>query len=340
MRIGMWLQKEKTDRKLINFLSERLEVTPKTLRNWRKLVEMEVPPRIGRPSYSSIQKNDSFKLVSEQMKLQGYPGWRPISKALHHLPKRLVQEQVATIKRDHRKQIRTVIERNRITTKVNTREAIWSLDGTFLKKKRDGQAQVIKDRGSLAYRGISESTKSRSEDVIELFTEVKAEYGLPLVCSTDNGSNYCSLEMSEYFKKEKIIHLRSLPRTPEQNGAIEISMRLLKSASALDRALGTESAAQTAIENLNKYKLHATKGLKTSCALDEEMVVSYTKVSREVFYDRCMERLQRVNDSSLMNNERRRAEREVIFATLEEYGLINRTQAGRPYRCKNVEIFL
>jgi len=340
MKIGMWLQREKTDRKLINFLSQRLEVTPRTLRNWRKLTELETIPRIGRPSYTPEQKSESFVLVSEQMKLQGYPGWRSISKTLSSLPQRLVQEQVSTVKIIHRKQIREIIERNRVTTTVNAREAIWGLDGTHLKKKSDGQAQVIKDRGSLAYRGIKENPTSTTSDVIGLFEEMKVQYGLPLVCSTDNGSNYCSDQMSEFFKQEKVIHLRSLPHTPEHNGATELGIRMLKTASELDRLIGVESAAHMAAENLNKHKLHATKGLKTSCALDEEMVVAYTKVSREVFYDRCMERIQRVQKSPLMNRERRRAEREVIFATLEEYGLINRTQAGRPYRCKNVEIFL
>lgn len=340
MKIGKWLLEETKDRKLIGFLSERLEVTPRTLRNWKKQAKTEVRPKIGRPSYSQEQRDKAKIEIVEQMRLQGYPGWRPTSKALPHIPKRLLQEKVSEIKVARRRHIRAELRRNQIRTEVVAREAVWSLDGTFLRKKRDGQTQVIKDRGSLAYRAVEDQKTSSTDNVVRIFKNLKQEHGLPLVCSTDNGSNYCSERMRHFFEQEKIVHLKSLPRTPQHNGAIEVGIRAFKQACDLEVLQGSLIDATDIAKNLNNYKINSSKQLKTSSQLDEELVVAYTKVSREEFYERCMNRVWRVRESTLTHRRKRHAEREVIFKTLEEYGLVKRMRANRPLNYENVEIFL
>lgn len=345
MKIGRRLLKPeaRADRRLIKELSRWLEVTPKTLRHWRTLAEGQTATpaaRIGRPTYTHSQQVKAMELVAHELKQQGHPGWRPIAKALPELPTRLVQRCVAQFKKRKRVRARSIRQENRINTQVLAREAIWTLDGTMLGRDQATakrlEAQVIKDRATLAYRGIRSGAPASTADVMALFERLKDNgQALPLVCATDNGSIYCSEAMQEFFAREKVVHLRSLPRTPEHNGAIEVAIKALKSAS---EHCGESVEKMAAL--INKNRLHGSKQFKSSSCLDEELGVAYTKVSRDVFYEKCKKRLKAVAGAALCGREKRSAEREVIFKTLEEYGLIIRTRSDRPYVTENVEVFL
>jgi transposase InsO family protein len=294
--------------------------------------------RIGRPRYSHEMTGSAQRLVTEELKRQGYPGWRAVDAALPDIPTRLVQSCVRNEKLAKRRRLREVRAEQRIGTKVLAREAIWTMDGTQLERATDGtpvEAQVIKDRGSLAYRATRTGPPASSDDVIRLFDHVKQTNPLPLVCATDNGSIYCSELAQKYFVQEKIIHLRSLPRTPEHNGAVENSIRALKQA-----AEATGKPIEHVAETINENRRFESKGFKSPSRLDEELVVAYNKVNRDEFYEKCQRRLCSVSRTTLTKSQKRRAEREVIFRTLEEYGLIERTRGNRPYRCKDVEVFL
>lgn len=338
MTIGKWLLEARSDKTLVPFFSKRLEVTPRTLRNWRKAAQSGKISRIGRPRYPAQMREAAMSLVAIELERQGYPGWRPIAAALPELPIRLLQACVQSLKRAHRKRIRQVRKDNRISMDVLARETIWTMDGTQVGRAENGKAvevQVIKDRGSLAYRAMRTGAPAVSSDVTRLFEHVKQAAGLPLVCSTDNGAIYCSQETREYFEREKIVHLRSLPRTPEHNGSAEIGIRDVKETTQL-----TGMAIESTAEKINRNRLFGSKSFKSPSQLDEELTVAYNKVSRDEFYERCMNRLCKVSRSTLSRKEKRRAEREVIFRTLEEYGLIQRTRGNRPYMSENAEIFL
>jgi hypothetical protein len=56
----------------------------------------------------------------------------------------------------------------------------------------------------------------------EFVSEVENQTGRKIkILQTDNGSEYCSTEFSDYLKSKGIIHRRSAPYTPEQNGLAE-----------------------------------------------------------------------------------------------------------------------
>ena len=336
MRVGSWLRAERSDRRLTSFLARSLGVTPRTLRNWRDAVASGGQARrLGRPPYTADERREALALVGDELERQGYPGWRAIAQALPAVPVRLLQEGVATIKAERRKRLREVRMAHRVSTEVTAREAIWTMDGALPQGQEGPEKQVVKDRGSLSYRAVRRGPPAKSADVVALLTAVAKKCGYPLVLASDNGSNYCANESEAFYAENKIVHLRSLPRTPQHNGAAEIGIR-----EALEASTLTARSLASTCERINLHRLRATKGFKTSSRLDEEMVVAYNVVSRDEFYERCMKRVCRVRQSVLPWRMKRRAEREVIFRTLEEYGLVKRTQGGRPYRCEDVEIFL
>ena len=334
VRVGRLLLRERKNRGIVTYFAERLEVTPQTLRNWRRQAVMPERPTIGRPCHSEARRQEVDRLVAIEMERQGNPGWRPIAAALPYLPVRLVQASVAAIKKCRRKTVREKLAANRTTTEVLAREAVWTIDGTQSKDEWDERlfSQAVKDRGSLSYRAVESGVPSTAGDVVGILS---AQEGLPLVLGSDNDKIYCGTETSAWLAANKIVHLRSLPRTPQHNGAMEVAIRFLKEAAKLNGGTLQETAKQ-----MNAYRLHGSKGYKTSTVLDAELPVAYHKVSRDVFYEKCMTRLSRVREAPMEWRVRRLVEREVIYATLEEYELIKRTGGEDSLYRSKAKIFL
>lgn len=335
MRVGKILLRERKNRGLVICFAKLLEVTPQTLGNWRRQAAIEALPKIGRPRHTTERRREVERLVTAEMERQGSPGWRPISKALPELPVRLVQAAVAAYKSERARAARERIEANRTTVEVLAREAIWTIDGTQSKNENDERlfSQAVKDRGSLSYRAAEDKDEPWvAGGVLSTLSSLPC---LPLVVGSDNDKTYCGREATAWYAQQKIVHLRSLPRTPQHNGAMEIAIRALKEAAATGGKTLSEAAKQ-----INEYRLHGSKGFKTSTVLDAELPVAYHLVSRDEFYEKCMSRLRRVAESPMEGRAKRMVEREIIYATLEEYGLIKRTGGeGSPCRQK-AKIFL
>lgn len=321
MSIGKLALRERKNRGVIKLLARGLEVTPQTIQRWKRLAKKAEPPKQGRPRLSR-ETRESIKLqVKIELERQGYPGWRPISHALPALSVRYVQKYVAELKREHSKRARVRIEARRVSTEVLAREAVWAIDGTHLGRVRDKpiDGQIVKDLGSLSYRSVRTGPPAKAPDVIKT---IEAGGILPLVISSDNGSAYCSEEAKAWMESRQIVHLRSLPRTPQHNGAMEVGIRQLKELSK-----GHETLYEAAcLINHNRHR--GSKAYKTSAVLDAELPVAYHKVDRAMFYEKCMKRLSEVRSRSMNWREKRMQEREVIYATLEEYELIRRTGGG------------
>jgi transposase InsO family protein len=318
MRVGKLAVKEAKNRGVIKLLASVMDVTPQTIQRWKRAAKAESAPKLGRPCLSAARHAEIKRQVVSEMARQGNPGWRAIANALPEASVRLVQKYVAEIKLQRRTQERKRIAKQRITTQVLAREAIWAIDGTHLGREggRAIEAQVIKDRGSLAYRSIRMGSASDAPGVIRT---LEAGGEPPLVISSDNGSIYCDQRTQAWMKENKVVHLLSLPRTPQHNGAAEIGIQEVKVL-----ASGPATLIDAA-RLLNEGRHRASRDYKTSAVLDAELPVAYHKVDRAVFYEKCMERLSEARVRPMNWRDRRMSEREVIYATLEEYGLIKRT---------------
>ena len=193
-----------------------LGVSERTLRNWRDKALKDVP-KMGRPSHASNVLQESKTLVFEQMKLHGCPGWRPIAESLKgKVSVRLVQKFVAEYKFAERNKPRSIVR-----TKVVGKNIIWSMDGAFTKEDGKIENQVIKDRGTKCWVGSGSKAKaSDAQNVIETLKKSFNLNGIPLVLSTDNGAAYTNKEVRSFLNDLKVVHLRSLPRTPQHNGAV------------------------------------------------------------------------------------------------------------------------
>lgn len=318
MTIGKMALREAKNRGVIKLLARGLEVTPQTIQRWKRKARANEQVMLGRPRLKEALLSKIKSAVRGEMKRQGYPGWRPIAKALPGLSVRYVQKYVAELKRERRIKERARIAKSRVTTDVLAREAIWTIDGTHL-QRRNGkaiEAQVIKDRGSLAYRGLRIGKTAKSGDIINT---LRRQQDLPLVLASDNGAAYCSKETRAWLEENKVVHLKSLPRTPQHNGAAEIGIQEAK------RLARSPAMLKKAVCTLNNHRNRGSKAYKTSAVLDAELPVAYHKVERAVFYEKCAQRLSEVRKEPRTWRELRMREREVIYATLEEYGLIRRT---------------
>lgn len=337
MKVGQWLAEEKGQVPLKE-LAKRLDVSVRTLHNWRSEAQKASPSKLGRPRYTEAIHRQALWKVGRELIRQGYPGWRAVAEALgDKVPVRLVQLYVQQFKLRHKKRQRVLRTKHRVSVKVKSKNIIWTQDGTHLGrlKKKSIEAQVIKDRGSQKIIGISVGPSAVADMVIDELEKIKSDRGLPLVWSTDNGSIYLDRKVSAYLKKEKVIHLKSLPQTPEHNGAAEIGMREIKGGSNLGkkRHLNGISEARDELEiiakKLNENRLRASLNYETASMVDRKLTQVYTKDVRARFYDECMDAIGRVAQVSVPNRRKRLAVRNVVFEKLQEYGFIELKRGDR-----------
>lgn len=327
--IGEWLRRD-PGRGKIKTLSESLRVSPKTLNNWKR----KRPKKTGRPSYTNTQRRSAMRAVAKELRRQGYPGEKAIERALPHVPLRLIREYVALAKTKRRKRMAINRKRARITIKVKATSVILAQDGAHLGRsgKEPVDAQIIKDRASLKI--VTASVGPPTEDhVLADLTQLKKSRALPLVWSTDNGSNYCTEAVTKYLEENNVIHLRSLPRTPQHNGAVERAVRELKAVSALGKGVAVdEVSAKVALERaahtLNSCRYRNIHGA-TADALDENLPAAYNLVNRNVFYAECRKAMCEARIGAVSWRSARMAERKAIYETLNKYGLIEITTGGK-----------
>lgn len=287
-------------------------VTERTIRNWCKKA-LEDVPNMGRPSHSPEKLKEARSLVFGEMKSQGAPGWRPISAALKDkVSVRLVQKFVAEFKLEQRK------KRNPKRMEIAGKNVIWSMDGAITKEETKVENQVIKDRGSRCWVGLKSNQKaSKAVDVIDVLNESIKQNGYPLVLATDNGSAYTNKEVCRHLRKLKIIHLRSLPRTPQHNGAVEVGIRELREI-MLSKEINLKDAMKVANARLRKY---GNKWMDSQSVFENGDML-YNRNDHELFYETCTKQLNALAKQPLNLKEKRMKERELVFEELAKRGLV------------------
>ena len=114
---------------------------------------------------------------------------------------------------------------------------------------------------------------------------------MPLVWATDNGSPYRDYRVEEFLRREKVVHLLSRPRLPQDNAPAEIGIRELKEVAELGTGVSLadleEPAQKLALswEILDHYRLRGSKGYRTADELRMCLPSWREKVKRETFYE-------------------------------------------------------
>jgi transposase InsO family protein len=165
---------------------------------------------------------------------------------------------------------------------------------------------------------------------------LEARGRLPLVWSTDNGSCYCSADVEAWLAERRVVHLRSLPHTPQHNAWVERCHGELKAESGLGRGVVLESVQEAetrllaARERLDGHRLRSRLGARTAVDVDSTLESWEGAVDRRSFYAAVCSAREQAVLGVIGARARRRAEREAVFTTLELYGLVTRTRGGAP----------
>ena len=314
-------------KKLTETYARLAGVSERTIRNWKKEYLSNETKVLGRPKRTLAIRVKLLKRVRKEWLHQGKPGWRPIAFALKGEPVDLIQCYVALLKKKDRRNERVKKIKRETRVKVLFSGAVWTQDATYLKKRT--YAEVIKDRCSLKVVSVNRESNLKKENVLR---ELK-EHDLPLVYMTDNGSAYCSKEMTQYLKEKRVIHLKSLPRTPQNNGCCEIAVREVKE---LLRNLDSEvidlqGRLNESREILNRRRLRKSLGYRTSEEVEKLTMLKNKGALRDKIYSEYEKGLLLINQSDCGKLQKRKGERELIFSLLENYGLIKRYRGGQNY---------
>lgn len=326
--VGEWLRREDA-RGRIKLLSESLQVSPKTLNNWKR----RRPRRGGRPKYTATQRKAALVAVARELRRQGYPGEKAVEKALPHVPLRLIREYVSKLKAKRRGRQARLRLKSRVSVVVKATNVIVCQDGAHLGRERRNaiETQLAKDRASqkLIVASVGPQT---AEHVVSTWLALKAERGLPLVISTDNGAAYRAESAERYLRRECVVHLKSLPRTPEHNSPVERSVREVKEASAMGKMASVSAAEAKRRLHLTATRLNANRyrnlSMQTANDLDQNLPSAYNLVNREKFYAECMAAMCTARNAAVGWRAKRMAERNAVYEVLSKNGLVEITRGG------------
>ena len=332
-------------------VAKMLEVSERTLRNWKTMVREGHYPKLGRPKTSLTLRLSYARLVRSSWLRMGKPGFRPVFVDLCKVvPMRFVQRYVALLKKKERQRFYRHKRENATRVEVLKKNAVWGQDATHLgrlKSRTSIEAQVLKDRASLKLIEAKAGLPFKGEDVVDQLKRIKESRGnLPLVWMTDNGSCYVTKEVAKFLREEKVIHLRSLPRTPQHNGATERAIKELKYVTSMGKGVALagikdcQERVNDGLRVLNINRRYGSKNYRSALELEGCLESSYNVVSRESFYAEYLKEMRVLDEKGYGARKKRLCEREIVFGLLEKYGLVKITRGSGVSSVQKEEDFL
>jgi transposase InsO family protein len=301
----------------------------------------ETPTRNpGRPSHPQAQEEQVREAV------RGYretgsktAGEATLKQAIPWAPIRLIRKVLKEQKAAWRAHSRAGERERRITVLVMNRDVLWCLDATHLGRmaRRSIEGQVLRDAASRRTLIVTVGEVATTEEVVALLVEMETRGRLPLVLSTDNGPAYVAMEVERWLKRHHVIHLKNLPRTPRHNAVAERAIGELKAESGLgsgERFTDLEEPRrriEDARTRLDEHRARPTLGWKTAAVVDNAPSPVYTSSQRRAFFEQTRAAMKDAAGGPGTARERRLAEREAVFQSLERRGLIQRTRGGLPF---------
>jgi transposase InsO family protein len=285
--------------------------------------------RAGRPSASVQEWRASLWRVARCWRWAGRTaGWRELRDQLGpSVPVRRLQKLLSLLKRRWRRRERERLSRGRMTVALPGGDVLWSQDSTQLGRSESGRAvhgEVVRDAGSLRTLLLAVGPPSHGQDVVEQLQVLKSRRGaLPLVWSTDNGPPYRSAVVERFLERQRVVHLRNEPRTPQHNSWAERAIGELKAESGLrgDGVLASSADAlerlAAARERLDGRRLRTKLGGRTAVQADRSDRCWYSAADRERFYADTRRAQQEAAAGARTARERRRAERRAVLEALE-----------------------
>jgi transposase InsO family protein len=330
-------------------VAEAEGVTQRTLRNWKSLDPADDVRPPGRPRLTDAQLSEARSAVESELESQGWQtGEEPVFRALgERFARARVRRVLGELKAARRRRKREHERSARVSVKVHARDVLWSMDATHLGRDPGGravQAEVVREVASTRTIGISVGHAATGEEVVLLLElTVEQRGGPPLVLLTDNGGAYRSHIVDAWCKLHRVLHLLSLPRTPQHNAASEHGMLELK----LDAALGKGThvhdighvcaALARSRDRIDGHRLRQTRSWQTAVEADRCAPHWSSFVTRQHLWMKATCAIAEALLHSTGERARRRAVREAILATLHHFSVITRTRGGRPWTAQYAE---
>ena len=287
-----------------------------------KLAKDSNRPIVGRPKMNEKELNRQREIVRLEWLEQGKTGWRPVKASLPEIGTRLIQKVISELKENDRRKIWKA-KREVKRLEVNYKNIVWAQDTTLT---RDGLVEVVKDRSTLKYLKAAGIESMSAENVLSVLDESINSEGCPLILMTDNGSGYKSKKMAEYLRKKKVIHLKSLPRCPQHNGAVERAIGEFK---RVKKEMGVSN--QEVLSLLNTKRRYASKNFLTCEEIERESIINISMNDRKRIYAEYENKILKLEKREPNFRKRRMKEREIVFDLLEKEGLIKRVRGSRNY---------
>lgn len=310
----------------------------RTLRNWRR----GPAGRWGRPPRPEALVKEARADCDRELLARGYGRWwKTIWERMGgKYTQALVREVVTDLKDEYKARERLLRTLARMSVKAFFGDVLWSLDETHLGRLEDGDAVlglVVREVASTRTLIVSVGPAATAEDLIRALEVLRiSRGGLPLVIGIDNGPAMKSELVELYLRFHEVVPLRNLPYVSEHNACVERGHRDIKEMSGLGKGvvLGdyTEAAAALApaLTELNECRPVASRGWRTPAAVDTETPRWYASVDRKAFYEAACRAMRQAAQGCRNDRERRKAEREAVLQTLENFALIQRTRGGVP----------
>lgn len=301
-------------------VAEALAVTSRTLRSWKISAHQQRISQTQGRKKATISFKEKL-MVTREWRRQGYPGSRPVIKAMSGQRVRVVREIISELKIRRNMRAEKMKLQMRSSIRVTNAGSVIAMDGASLQRGDDYIVQ--RDRGSLKITATSCAGHLNSNNTLSVLKNLEVKNQLPLVLCTDNGSPFCAESVKDFLRNKYIIHLKNLPRVPQHNGSCENAVREFK------ELLVYKKNADATVITLNKYRKRGTLNWQTSQEFEEKNFISCTEEKRKTFYQQTKQRIKNALSGIKSAYKRRRIEREEILKTMQEFSLITITRGNQ-----------
>jgi transposase InsO family protein len=250
---------------------------------------------------------------------------------LPDLPRRVISPLLKLLKAEHRREQDQLLKKNRQHVDVLAQGAILAQDSTHVGSchGRKTWAEVAKDPATTEAHAFGDGKPITGKAMLEHLETLKAQDRLPLVLATDNGSAYKEKEVQAWLHENQVLHLFSLPRTPQHNATAERGIGEGKGLSGLGKGVQLSTPLlgpqrlEEAYQRLNQYWPRKTKGGLTAAQLKQALPRWQAFTTRSSFYRMALRAIH-TSTTGFKGRTLRKETREAIFRTLERFGLILR----------------
>jgi len=319
-------------------------VSVRTLWEW-EMAAARPETRLGRPPHSEALMAQGREHVAEACAILGHTVGRRTLEPVVALPRRVMSAALHTVKASHRVHTDRRRAAHRVQRSVLAAGTILGQDSTQTGHVagRAAWSDVTRDWATLETHALGDGTPMTAQAFLA-YLETRAATGtLPLIQATDNGAAYVSPDVEAWLADHEVIHLKNRAHTPIDNGPTERAVGEAKAEAWLGAGVGLCGAQEGVVRmeeacvRLNQRPRPSREG-RTSLELTRVLPPWDTRVGRAEFFRTCRAAIQRAAQTWMSSRQRRQAEREAIFQTLERFGLMKTKRGEAPYAALKPEM--